>query len=422
MAVVAVKSKPLHLLTSAALALPGIAFEAQAALPVEKPAIDFQYSHYQESSNRISVDVYQGSAVIPLTQAAQGSINWVVDSFSGATPVLTLPSTVAQVVSGASVIGVKNSNQLLSDDAQSVQVMTGASTHETRYGIDLGGSYYFDNITLHTTGSRSEEPDYLSHAYNLAADWELNKKMTVLNFGFGQNFDEIEPSTRALSETKTGYHFQFGLSQVINRKSLYKLSFSYSLNTGYLSNSYKKVFIQGLPASSDLAGGGFDNVYYENRPDQRHLGSVSMAYIHYFSDWDSALHLDYRYYRDSWNIDSHTLEAAWHQPFADGWMIIPKVRYYSQSKARFYQPFFTTPRADKNYSSDYRLAGFGSIGTGVKLTKEIQQTIGFITSMKIQAGFEYTFHAADLKVGSKQGIDLTDFDYFLTTISFKIEF
>ena len=420
--VAAAKSNALQIFRAAALALPGVTPEIQAAQPAEKPALDFQYARYQESSDRITVDVYQGSAVLPIEQTAEISVNWTVDTFSGATPVLTMPESAALVVSGASGINGVNANQQVAVDARPIQVMTGASTRETRYGIDLGGSYYFDNITLHASGSRSEEPDYLSHAYSLGMDWELNQKLTTLSVSFGQNFDQVEPSTRTLQETRTDHHFQLGISQVLDKKSLLNLSFTYSINTGYLSNPYKKVYIQNLPAGSGLDSGGFDNVYYENRPEQRHVGAATLSYTHYFSDWDSALHLDYRYYRDSWNIDSHTLEAAWHQPFSDGWMLIPNVRYYTQSKARFYELFFAAPQADNHYSSDYRLAGFGSIGTGIKLSKEILQKTGFISSMKFQAGFEFTFHAADLKLGDQQGSELTDFNYFLATASFKIEF
>ena len=219
-AVAAVKSNALQVFRAAALALPGVTAETQATLPDEKPTFDFQYARYQESSDRIAVDVYQGSAVLPLAQTAQVSVNWTVDTFSGATPVLTMPESVALVISGASGISGVNADQQVAVDARPIQVMTGASTRETRYGIDLGGSYYFDDITLHAGGSRSEEPDYLSHTYNLAMGWELNQKLTNLNVSFGQNFDKIDPSTRTLQATKTDHNLQLGINQVLDKKSL----------------------------------------------------------------------------------------------------------------------------------------------------------------------------------------------------------
>ena len=103
-------------------------------------------------------------------------------------------------------------------------------------------------------------------------------------------------------------------------------------------------------------------------------------------------------------------------------MVSPGIRYYTQSKARFYELFFTTPRADNSYSSDYRLAGFGSLGAGLRVSKEILQNTGVISSIKFQAAFDYTVHAAHLKLGKLQGSSLTDFNYFLATATVKIEF
>ena len=416
------KSNALKALSVAALTLPGLLQTTKASQKGTKPSLDFQYGHYQESDDRISVDIYQGLVVLPVTKNLEIQSNWVVDTFSGATPVLTMPESVVQVTTGASGISGVDGSQSVTADEQVVEVMTGASTRETRYGVDLDFSYILDNLTFQASGSRSEEPDYLSHAYHLGVEWEFNQKFNTLSMGFGQNFDQIEPTTRNLKEDKTDHHFQLGFSQVVSKKSLLKLSASYTHSDGYLSNPYKKVFIQGLPTDSELQSGGFTNVFYENRPDKRHQSSVSLGYIQYFSALDSALHLDYRYFTDSWDIASHTFEAVYYQPISNGWMLVPRLRYYSQSEADFYQSYYAAARSDNYYSSDFRLAGFGTLGGGLKLTKEWQRVSDLTESIKLEVGFEYTTHAADLKLGHQTASNITDFNYVLFTGAIKIQF
>lgn len=416
------KSDTVQALSAAALALPGMMPSVEAATIAGKPRVDFQYGRYQESDDRISVDIYQGMAILPLDNSSAIQTGWVIDTFSGATPVLTMPESVAQVTTGASGINGVDGGKTVRSGEQAVQVMTGASTRETRYGVEAGFSYRYDDLTLNASGNRSEEPDYLSHGYHAGVDWDFNQKLTTLSFGFGQNFDRVEPTTRSLSEDKTDHHFQIGLAQVVSKQTIFRISGNYTHSSGFLSNPYKKVYIQGLTGESGLEIGGFDNVYYERRPNKRDQWSLSLGYIQYFSTWDSALHLDYRFFTDSWDIVSHTFEAVYHQPLAKGWMLIPRLRYYSQNSAGFYQDFYPAPSADGVYSSDFRLAGFGTLSGGVKLSREWQSVGKLTESIQLEAGFEYSTHAAALQLGGQTASDLTDFNYVLFSGAIKIKF
>lgn len=421
MVVVVFKSDAIKALTIAALGLPGMCPTAKA-VSIGKINTDFQYGRYEESDDRISVDVFQATAVIPVSTVLEIQTNWVLDTFSGATPVLTMPQDSAQILTGASGISGVDSGHVVTENDQSVQVMTGASMRETRYGVDLGLRYQLDDLDFHASASRSEEPDYLSHSYQVGFDWGFNQKFNTLSLGFGQSYSEIEPTTRPLSEDKIDHHFEIGFSQIVSKKSLLRLSANYSHSSGYLSNPYKKVFVQGGESDIELQSGGFSHVFYENRPEQRDQWSVSIGYIQYFSLLDSAFHLDYRFYQDSWSIASHTFEAVYHQPIAKHWMLIPRIRYYTQSKADFYQAFYQTTRNDSHYSSDFRLAGFGSLGGGLKLSREWKSLNKYAESITLEFGFEYSVHAADLQLGGEKFSNITDFDYGLFTSAVKVKF
>ncbi len=102
-------------------------------------------------------------------------------------------------------------------------------------------------------------------------------------------------------------------------------------------------------------------------------------------------------------------------------MLIPRLRYYSQNAARFYQDFYEAPREDGQYSSDFRLAGFGTLSGGLKLSREWRR-IGLTESIKLEAGFEYSVHAAGLQLGGRTASELTDFEYVLFSGAVKIKF
>ena len=85
---------------------------------------------------------------------------------------------------------------------------------------------------------------------------------------------------------------------------------------------------------------------------------------------NAALHLDSRVAVNSWGQHSLTLAANWYQSPGNGWQLVPGLRYYSQSRARFYAPFFAE-NAGPFFSSDYRLGAFGAAAANLNLRKRL---------------------------------------------------
>lgn len=83
----------------------------------------------------------------------------------------------------------------------------------------------------------------------------------------------------------------------------------------------------------------------------------------------------------------------------DAWLLTPSLRYYDQGKAFFYAPYFTATRDDGIYSSDYRLAGFGSVLLGLKIEKPFSKT----TRLNFNA--EYYTRRGDLKLIGDYSVD-----------------
>lgn len=409
------KSGVVACLTLAALALPGVLPEAQAGRVEESYNADFQYGHYSESDQRIDVDIYETALSAPIGQAMTASVNLVRDTISGASPVYNQKLAnggIKQIISGASP-----------------RSECGASVCEQRDAISAGLSYFFSNAALNVGGGFSREHDYTSRYVNSTLGVDLNNKLTTLNVGMSFAFDEIEPSPSpwnsqpaGFKRSKTSRQFLLGVTQVIDKHSLLQSNVTFAEHTGYLSDPYKVVAF--YDADDPYL---FDGVLYANsiRPDKRPEQKFQWAWLtqyvrHFAAVNDAALHVDYRLTTDDWGVTSHTTELSWHQPIALGWQVIPRLRYYSQNQADFYQAVGTDSQATF-YASDYRLAGFGALSGGVKLSKTVAGLKPF-EQLKFQTGFEYYDHSAAYQLGGNDAGRFADFNYWLVTAAFNLKF
>lgn len=428
------QSKILESLTLAALALPMMQ-NAVAGRVDENYHSDFQYGYYSENNNRMAVDIFEGALSAPIGKAITASLNIVNDVIAGASPVYNLKDNngnVLQILSGTAYSG----GQIIS--SASKPIVSGASCTasicDERTAITPTLTYFFDEASASISGGYSSENDYTSRYIGTNLSWDINKKLTTLNFGASVAFDEVAPTPLLGGTTrntdcgnrcnKTSQQYLLGVSQIIDKHSLIQSNVTFAYHNGYLSDPYKKVVFAGEAFTPDGI-----NYYYsainENRPREHFQWAWLTQYVRHFGDLNNAaLHLDYRFSSDNWAIDSHTMEISWHQPIMAGWQVIPRFRYYSQNAADFYQAVFSGVRSDYTvYSSDYRLAGFGAMSAGLKLSKEFTDIkLIRLNSLKLQAGIEYYEHKAEYQLGGGNAGSFADFNYYLITASIQMAF
>lgn len=501
MAVISSKRSTLAVFTSAALSLPGL--DAGAAIPVEKAAANVQYGHYQESDNRMKVEVYHADAIVPIGDRMEFTYSIDQDTYAGATPNFSVPNSMRALWIDWPRTGVKKSFNIPANvpdvistassidhlwmlpyptfkefkDGVNASVNNGETDfgklmaagysalvnrpvplgdtiiqgfqqqpRETRNQPVLGLKYYFDDTTVGLSGGLSNEPDFESVFGSVNVSKEFNDKLTTLSGGYGLTDNQISRNTGhnahsghipaagsdypELNENSTFHNFNVGLSQIVSKNTLLQLNGTYTNQNGYLTNPYKVVYVRGeitayeyyqhgfeerpLNQLTNLEVMGFD-LFRETRPDLRNQGALSTHLNQYIPYFDAALHADYRYYLDDWGIDSHTFELSWHQPLPLGFMVTPSLRYYSQSQADFFAPYFLAPRADGYYSSDFRLSGYGSLSGGVAVSKQ------FSKGVSLEAGFEYYTHQGDLKLGGGGTNNYADYDSYLVHAGLKVD-
>lgn len=485
----------LRALTAAALALPGLAQLPAAAAEGDEAVFQYgQYREggrqlYGVSSQYkpIQVDNLFGSGKVTLFDRLKFAFEYMQDTWSGATPIATAPLALGgnnPQISGASPLILGNGTLLYdrqfnpyrfdlnsgnySKDTRLVHTIASASP-ETRSQGDFTLGYEWDEAAMNLGGGVSDEPDYHSTFVNLGGRWDFNQKLTSLNMGLSythsntsaildpdtssyydysvyQNQNQIQTiptpngtPTRILRGLKQDWATHFGITQVLGKNSLIAADIGYTYSGGYQANPYKVVdFIFVDPNQTPVSMPGLPplltpqvQAVLEQRPDVRNQWTWNSRYVQYIEGLDASLHLGYQFYHDDWGINGHTFEADWGQPLGDGWTVTPTVRYYSQSAANFYQPYFLFKQAEPvtgptgridlgrvplaHYSSDYRLSGYGALSGGVTVSKKLGKAV------TLQAGAEYYTHAGGLKLGGGGEGSYSDFNYWLVNASLKVD-
>lgn len=359
----AAAEKPLQALLQAALALPILLVPAKSGA-AEVSEVGFTLLGYKE---RGLMKVTEPIAWI----RGKPAEDWEV-TVSG----------LIDIVSGASPAGVTNAS------GRPVQVVTGASVADRRRQGDLKVSHRMGDLTVGVSGAWSTEEDYFSRAFGAEARLDLNQKNTTLAAGIARSADRVGSSEDpTLHEPRTTREYLFGVTQVLSRTAAIQSTVTRAMGSGWYNDPYRYT-ITFYPPELGLAPA----FYGDTRPPRRDSWSWLNRYRRHMPDARGTLHVDYRYYRDSWDIVAHTLEVAWQQELGERWALRPGLRYSTQQAARFYSPAIpvTVPN---ELSSDQRLGAFGSLSPSLKAV------LRFDNGLAIEGTAGYVRSAANLRLG-----------------------
>ncbi len=368
----------------AALALPGVSTPVSAATPLQE--YDFQYSHarYDESDNRMRVQVDQLSLAFPLGSRFDARIDATRDIMTGATPVFNRPDA----------------------DGNPVQVITRATTiHDTRKALAGGLNYYLGDTTVGARVGTSDEDDYDSNYFSLNVRQDLNNRNSTLEAGFSYSDDDVGSALRSdVGGKKRRQEYLLGWTQVLDATSLLQVNLGYTKSEGFLSDPYKRVFISGTGVRADA------------RPEDRDQWAMLGRYKRYLRNLSAAFQFDYRYSTDDWGIQAHTFETSLDKALGRGWHVKPRVRYYSQSDADFYRIYFNAAPGDGLQSSDYRLAAFGALSWDLTVGKS------FGSSGVVDAGVEYYDRKYSRRLNGGRGASIENYQFVVYRITLEWKF
>ena len=368
-------TKKLALATSALLAHEAHSAQSESNDLYNKWEVDVGYLHYSEP-DYITVDTYMAMINGNLSDKDSIKLGLVFDTLSGSTPTGALPGSDSVTVGGASGGSISSTESAGGT----------ASFDDTRLAIDSIWGHEWQRLIRTKAGAHvSVEGDYTSVGVSLALELDSEDRALTYTIGGSTSADKVSrssPQTPApLTQSSVGtmygvghknsYELLFGVSRVINRRTVGMINFTYSQSLGYHSDPYKVISVADENDVELLNG-----ATYEHRPDQRERFILYSKIKHELPKSGHHLGLTYRYHTDSWDLNSHTLEGSYGFPIFETHKLEPFARIYSQQAANFYTRTLaydgvsTYEEAQANFptsaSADIRLADMLSVTIGAK--------------------------------------------------------
>ncbi|MCK5717030.1 MAG: DUF3570 domain-containing protein [Thiomargarita sp.] len=333
------------------------------------------------------------------------SVKLVIDVLTGSSASGATPSDEVQTFtrpSGEGSYTTEAGETPLDDSFKDTRVAVSAQW-EQPLNRDYNGSFG-SNI--------SKEYDYLSLGLNGTLSRYFNNRNTTITTGLSYAHDAISPeggipqefssmaqegfhndfnaSRSGNDETKDTIDVLFGVTQVIDRRTLMQVNYSFGTTEGYLTDPFKILSVVG-------EDGRANDYVYENRPNSRTKHSLYWQTKHHFNK--DIVDISYRYMWDDWDITSHTLELRYRWKLSNQDYLEPHFRYYMQSGADFYQRYLLDGEPLPEYATaDYRLGELTGITFGLKYGRTLSN--GHDMSVRL----EYYQQSGDANADNAPGI------------------
>ncbi len=377
------KRKIAGLLSAASCSLLGSSQQAAAG----EWDIDSAVLYYSET-DRVTAVEPAISATKDLGDDESLSMKLVLDSLTGASANGAVPSTMVQTFTTPS--GARSGGDDDDDDEGRGGFYTVAPNEtplddtfeDTRISYSLNWDKPTDRNNRRNLGfAVSAESDFFSISGNAGWQHDMNQKNTALTTGINIELDKIDPEggvpvvlsnmldqrRESGTESRDVVDLLLGITQIINRSSLFQVNLSLSEADGYMTDPYKFVSVV------DSVSGEPVRQLFENRPTSRSRQSLYGKYRKMLPNRD-ILTASYRYMTDDWGVESNTYDLSYRLSLNSGYYLQPHLRFYEQSAADFYRYFLVDGETvPTDVSADYRLGEMEATTIGFKFGREYNE-------------------------------------------------
>lgn len=278
-------------------------------------------------------------------------------------PVLYVTS---QIDHNTSLFGSVVYDLLSSASNKAFDTGTGASKGgwQDRKGVDAGYSKRKGSWMFTPTAGYSTELSYKSLHGGVNVQKFMAEDNFVLSGGVFYYADETKPWNLTAGafdkfRSKTTRSVNLSATQILSEREIGLVGVSYTRQSGYLEGTRNTVY--SVAASTRIA---------EAMPGEREKYTFTARYIRSLRE-NLALHADYRYYEDSWNIRAHTMEPSVARSFADEKGALRVFyRLYTQKAAKYYAHSFAS--AQPNMTSDSDLAAYTANEAGAQFSYALE--------------------------------------------------
>lgn len=245
----------------------------------------------------------------------------------------------------------------------SIDVVTTASPYnEEREQWSLGVDYLRGNTTVRAGYTSSVESDYDASTYNVSISQDMFGGLTTLTVSYGLGDDIVMKSGDDTFERFLDkQNYALGLTQILTKNLIVALNFETGTDEGYLNNPYRTVRYFN-PNDTEGRGYSYEAELY---PNTRTSNAVGLR-ARYFLPYRAAIEGEYRFFTDTWDVESHTASLTYIHPWRD-FTFTGKFRYHDQTAAHFYSDLFPRSEATNFRGRDKELSPLTSYTLRAKL-------------------------------------------------------
>ncbi len=256
----------------------------------------------------------------------------------------------------------------------SIDVVTSASAFkEKRTEYSLSADYAHHDALITVSGSTSEEPDYTARAFSLDVAQETFGGMTTVAVGFTRGSDEVRKKGEPLwLDTATHWRWRMGVTQILTPRWLMTANFEAVSDEGFLGSPYRVARV-------------FSTTIKERTPRTRSSRAAKLTARGEVLP-GTAIHGEYRYYWDNWDINAHTAQVGFSRYFGEQWLGDFHLRHHSQSKALFYSD--DASQETLYLTRNRQLGTFNTLSLGGQATHRLSKMVGPFQA-KLSASYEY---------------------------------
>jgi hypothetical protein len=252
----------------------------------------------------------------------------------------------------------------------------------------------------------SRELDYTSTGLigTFSQDLFANNTTVTLRGQYNNDYvGRITLSGDLVSRRKQIYNGGLYLSQVLSPTTVVDLMYDGMYMEGLMRDPYRQVSVYASDGSSSQT--------YEKHPADRlrHSGTARISQA--IPAITASLLGSYRYYRDTWDVQSHMAEMKFNKYILRDLVFGLSYRYYLQSQSYFTQEVYAGNQflGPAFRTSDYKLQKFSSNNVGLTLTYLLRGLggthagYGFLEGAAIEILYFHYFNDLDFTADIVQG-------------------
>lgn len=246
----------------------------------------------------------------------------------------------------------------------SIDVVTQASPYdEERTQWSLGMDYLRGNTTMSMSYTSSVESDFDAETYAFSVSQDMFGDLTTLSLTYVYGDDVIGRSDDPNFERENKRQlYGVGLTQILTRNLITTVNFETITDEGFMNNPYRSVRYFD---SNNPIGYSYELELYPNTRTTTAVGVRARYYLPY----RAAIQGEYRFFTDTWNIDSNTVSLSYIHPWRE-WTFEAKYRWHDQTGAHFFQDLFPRSEATNFRGRDKELSPLTSTTVTMRASYE----------------------------------------------------